>query len=371
MTRSVKRGMRERQGMGLVLLVVLALLGLPSAVSAQDYTFRVRIDDCAVSGTGPAGGQLRVVVSDVNDRRKASADVAVSQQGNWHTDCLPGLRLRPRDHVEVRRNGTLQRLFAIPRLGLVLDRAADEAHGTGPTGDDLRLSLDRCIPGEPTCYGNALEQTIHTSSNGRFAVRLRNDGVSALYDAVGGEHLDFEWTSDQGDEVFIRGIIPVMQAARGSARVTGFARPGQVVRLTLRSKGGATRGSATVTANKDSGAWATRLRRDGRTVTVESRDTLLGSFANDAKLRTRSIEARVDLDGDNVHGSCFPGGMVGLRLHERGGDDDALAWGEAAPDRTYGPLNVSGFESVAPGWSVHLYCGTKANDVLHRRSVVP
>ena len=242
MTRSVKRDTWARPGMALVLLVMLALLGLPSAVSAQDYLFRLQVGDCAFSGTGPPGAQLRVVVADVDDHRKARADVVVNDDGNWRTDCLPGLRIQPRDHLEVRRNGTLQRLFAIPRFSLIIDRAADRARGRGPSGEDVALSLDRCIPGEPTCYGNDLEQTIQVGGDGSFDVRLRNDGASTGYDAVGGEHVRFEWTSDQGDLVYCGGRVSIMQATRGSARVTGFARPGQQVSLTLRSRGGAVRG---------------------------------------------------------------------------------------------------------------------------------
>jgi hypothetical protein len=371
MTRSVKRGMRERQGMGLVLLVVLALLGLPSAVSAQDYQFRLQVGDCAFSGTGPPGAELRVVVADVDDHRKARVDVVVNDGGNWRTDCLPGLRIQPRDHVEVRRNGTLQRLFAIPRFSLIIDRAADRARGRGPSGEDVALSLDRCIPGEPTCYGNDLEQTIHVGGDGSFDVRLRDDGASTGYDAVGGAHLRFEWMSGQGDLVLLRGTVSKMQATLGAPKVTGFARPGQQVRLTLRSKAGGVRAAASVVADSGTGAWTTRLLRAGRPVSVQIGDRLSGSFADDAQLKVRSIEAQVDLGADNVQGSCYPSGMVGLQLQERGGGDTAVAWGESGPNGSYGPLNVNGFESVTPGWIVHLFCGTGANDVLHRHSVVP
>jgi hypothetical protein len=371
MMPSVRSGMRRRPVSRLVLLVTLALLGLPSAVSAQDYTLSVQIGDCAVSGSGPAGEQLRIVVADVNDRRKARADVVVNQNGNWHTDCLPGLNLQPRDHIEVRRNGDLQRLFAIPRFSLILDRADDRARGSGPSGEDLALSLDRCIPGEPTCYGNDLRQTIHSSADGRFDVALRNDGSSAGYDAVGGEHIRFEWTSSQGDLVSLRGIVSTMQATVGSATVTGFARSGQQVRLTLRSAAGAALGSARVVADLSTGAWSTRLRTDSRTVALAKGARLSGSFADDAQLKVGSIVAQVDLDADNVHGRCYPDGMVGLRLHERRGSDSAVAWGVADADGSFGPLNVSGFDSVASGWVIDLFCGTKTNDVLHRRSVVP
>ena len=49
----------------------------------------------------------------------------------------------------------------------------------------------------------------------------------------------------------------------------------------------------------------------------------------------------------------------------------AVAWSVAKANRSFGPLNVSGFDSVDRGWSVNLFCGTRPNDVLHRHSDVP
>ena len=263
------------------------------------------------------------------------------------------------------------RLFALPRFSLVVDRAADRVHGTGPSDGEMALRLDRCIPGEPTCYGQTLQQTVHRLPAATSTSACATVWSSTLYDAVGGEHFDLEWNSNQGDIVYFRGVVPNMQATIGSAKVTGFARPGEVVRLTLRSRHDAPRASASVTANSRSGAWSTRLRHGGKTVNIKVGDLLHGSLADDAKLRVRWIAAHVDLDTDNTHGRCYPRGMVGLKLQERGGSDSALAWGEAKADRSYGPLNESGFASVASGWAVNLFCGTMKNDVLHRHSVVP
>jgi hypothetical protein len=326
-----------------------------------------------VGGDADPDQHLRIEVRTPQGALKAARNLTTNAFGSFFTGCIQGLRVRGRDTVSASSDGSLLRLFAIPRFAFRLDRVADRAIGRGPADADLSLVLDRCVPAGITCYGGALEQTIHTGDGtGEYDLALKDDGQSNQYDAIGGERVKLRWEDGDGNTVQRYEWVPFLRATLGAASVGGAASPGTSHSLTLRSSNATLRGGAPATATLPDGQWSATLKKDGSPVKVRIGDRLRGTIAADALLTARSISVHMDLGTDSVSGSCYPNGMVGVRFREPGGGGgSAYAYGTAGSTGSFDSIDGTGLDAVDHGWLVTLSCADVRGDILRKSGVVP
>ncbi len=349
------------------LLAIVAALsmmlpfGAPT-VAAAPVTIETFVGECGVWGDGPADEVIRLIHRDRAGRTLGSANVQVSDEGQWFRRCLPGGALKTGHRLVVRNaQGTRIRTFVMPPFGFHVDRATDVLRVSGPPSADMRFVLDACFPGRITCNGAVVDMGLSTDAKGRYRANL---GV----DVRGDDRATLRWTDpDTGDVLQRRLDVPYLQVERGSARVKGSARPGSTVRIRLTRADKTLRGTAVDTADA-TGAWAKLVRRNGKQVKVATSNRVIGDHASDGRMVVTRTGLAVDLASNTAHGTCIPAGRFGVRISLPGSGTSQVEYGIIGPAGTFDMAIAAVVDS---GWTVHLWCATRRGDIIYRRSVIP
>lgn len=348
----------------IALLAALSMV-LPSgapAVGAEPVTIETFVGECGVWGDGPADEVIRLIHLGRSGRTLGSANVQVSDEGQWFRRCLPGGALKTGHRIVVRNGqGGFIRSFVMPPFGFHVDRATDVLRVSGPPSADMHFVLDACFPGRITCNGAAVDMGLSTDAKGKARADL-------AVDVRGDDRATIEWSDPGTGDVLRRRLdVPYLQVERGSARVKGSARPGSTVHVRLTRADKTLRGTAVDVADA-TGAWSKRMRRNGREVKVATGNRVIGDHASDGRLVVTPTGLVVDLASDTAHGTCIPEGRFGVRISFPGSDTSQIEYGTIGPAGTFDMPIAAVVDS---GWTVHLWCATRRGDIIYRRSVIP
>lgn len=288
------------------LLAALTAAALPATAAAapspavvSSYTLSLQLWDCYAQGGGAIGNANLKVTLRRGTTIVATTTFQAGPAGQFTPDfCVLGgrARIRPGDTLTVFRTRGDQRTFTIPDVAPRIDVGADTASGTTPPGT-LSVSPQNCTARELCLLGIG-----KILLAGAWSEPLSGDT------SQGGDVLGVVWGgtgSNAGLSVNALMPVPYFSVKRGSASVTGAARPNQKVKVTLRTKSGALRATGTARAKGPNGGFTVKLRHDGAAVKVRTGDKLTSSLYPGAKLTVVKADLAIDTVTGHVTGHCF------------------------------------------------------------------
>ena len=294
---------------------------------------------------------------------------------DWSTGCLAGGPVTSGQRLVLKKGTQTIRSFVVPPFSVRVERGTDVFRINAPTTGDVHFMLQACFPatdshGASLSCGSFAVDVPHILMpvDGTFAGSWHGGSSPNPYRARGGDDATLTLINDAtGDSINALSDVPYLQVERGSATVTGAARPGSTVHVTLRNSHGTTRGTGSATVHSN-GRWSARVRHNGSLVTVRSGDTAKSDVASNATLRVITPSLHVDLTADTAHGTCLPKGRYTAIFDDPSGPSQTLRSGDAD---SVGAWSATGLNQVQSGWDVRLWCASRYGDAIFRRLVVP
>ncbi|MFN8622443.1 MAG: hypothetical protein U0869_17045 [Chloroflexota bacterium] len=287
-------------------LLAASIVGMPAAAATatspagivSPYTLSVTLWGCELQGDGV---QASAFVN-VSVRRKGSLlgqqKVQATGGGDYYADfCTsPKVQLRAGDTVTVLRTRVDQRTFTIPDIAPRIDVGKGKASGSTPPGT-IALAPQNCWARSYCLPGIGL-----ILNGGTWSHALAGDAGG------GGDLLGVTWSgtgATVGEVVRVDMPVPYFAVRTGSSKVTGSGRPGQKVKVTVRTKGGKVRGTGTGRAKGPLGAFTIKVRSGGKAVTLRTGDRVSVSIYAGARLTVVPADIAVDAFTGHVTGHCF------------------------------------------------------------------
>ncbi len=286
-----------------LLTIALTALVTPGvAMAVSNITFG-RVNDEAISiggncviGRATPSSSLHLVWKGAGGSVKANVYTPVSRSGGW-TYCSSSRHLVAGDVFKA-NDGSSIRLFTMPNLTIVVDRAADLYRGRAPANSQIHLYFR---PGVFATHYETVDLTSNSMGRWQYA-----DPID------GGIEGNVEWYGPKGDVVLASAFAPGIGLRVGRSTLTGDAKPGQSIRVALRNGiTDARMAVATAVADAD-GEFAATFRNDvGEPVAVGAGDRVVGlNVAQDLDWIVPQIEATADVDSDTVDGTCHDSGAL-------------------------------------------------------------
>jgi len=346
--------MRVRVGTGTALAAVLAMA----------------VGTVAAAASGPAGGATtfagNAILGDrtfrgffvdtgdaisVKQRRDGQQIAAASTTA---ADGSFSVRLKPilaGDRLVVTQDGAT-RTVTVPDLRLAANASTDRVAGRIPVGDpEAIVTLARQVG--PYSLGGYLVEA-PTAANGTFSKNLDPED-----DLQGGERVELSWSNDTDDVIRVRTAAPSVTVQVGRSTVEVYGPRGVRATITLKTRGGAVRGTATVTQSMTGAAVTGTFRKNGAAVKVKAGDRVIHSGASSLPLTV--VTPTLDLtapSGGSIHAMCFVGGHFILASAFGNGAFSYLADGVVGP----GGIAIDGLidssDPLPSGFRVLLICET-------------
>lgn len=355
------------------LLIALAAVGVTVPVAARTpagpadtspFRLNLMVDDCEIFATdvpqSPTPDPQVTITLKHGKVTKLKRTVA-SQGGEVDVDICPVL-VRGGDVLKLAANG-VARTVTIPVLSGHIDPFTRQVSGRGPVDGELFATVYNCdLYLGSGCRGivSGVQQTVSPAGTWSIDLGSRTDWDPGFSDFV-----SVLWRlALGGDEFLVEQVQDAATIRVGSAVVSGHARPGSKVTLSLVARGGAVRAAATAVASGVGGSWKATLRsRTGAKVKVRAGDTLR---TNLLKTRTRpgaSIKALPvrptvltdpGLPSANGDVTCWPNGRVGILMYPPDNRPGLTFAGGSPSDGRFEFSNT--VDVIQLGWTVESHC---------------
>lgn len=363
-------------GLGLLLGLALTAFAAPAGTLAAG---EVRVDlqnpGCSFQFVGLADTAYTVDLVRSGVVRATATPATTGGDGSGFVFCEDWSGLPPTDIIRsldvltFKRSGGPNRNVTVPPFDLTFNRINDTINGkTLPLVDNRRFesgSVEFCETPLTDCTSFATRPSV--SGSGTFSIGL------GTRDLRGGDLVRLEGLYggivEFSDRFRFARPVPFAIAERGSAVVTGYAKPLSTVRISFVNADGVTiaggakparaDGSFSVTVKKGGAAYPLK---DGLRVTTN----LLGVIRGFKDLGMDLSEASVDV----VSGVCYPNQPYRLVVDppDTAVFPDAVARTGVGPD--FRQVNITG-APLEPGTEVTLDCSDKDGDVFRVTDTVP
>jgi len=334
-------GERELQGMA---RIVLPSGDVVRAAFATDV-INVDLTGHALAGASSFGSVVDVDVRDLEGRVEAVRAIVPQSPSSfaWSVSLSPAFELAPGAVLTATIAAALEAprlaIARVPQLGVEADPETGAIVGVGPPETVLGIALT-------LWQGTVITQTVETSPDGTFRLHVPFDvrrGFSARIELDTGGVFRFGAT-------FVRRSVAV---GLHSSYVQGFlGAPGTEVTVTVVDAHGKSKASGSVASRDDGSFVLSFLTHDDHRVTeqvlLEPGDMVEVDWSqgDPIRLEVPTIVARVDVDGDRVHGIAPIGSALQATLEV--GGTSFIKDGSVDVDGTYAIPFDDGTDLIRP-----------------------
>lgn len=269
--------------------------------------------------------------------------------------CVSAMRI---GDVLVIKQATRKRTLTVPPLE-AKPNANDTVTGRLPLSQGT-IDLDLVLG-----LGGRENETIDLPTPMRRADGTFTQHVEANIN--GSDRTWLRWTSPKGDQWFaISDMLPAFIAEAGAAKATIVDRVGRTVTLTLRSAGGAVRGTATATLGK--GTKVVTFRKNGDPVIAQIGDRVSTSSLSGKSLALTDHALTLDgtAHGGDLTASCVPDARWRVDVFQ--GARIVYAWGGTTETGTVEFSDVIVEADDPTGYRVVLECESPNGFVQRSRA---
>lgn len=264
------------------------------------FTIEGSLWTCAFSGGGaPSDATLTITLERASGTTVGSRDVVANGAGNWMASFCPSGAgdIRPGDIINVKDTEAVQATFTVPD---VMPRTNPATNVVTVRHDVAATAIDvtpyDCVAGLMCEPGTPLIPT---------GTPFRVDTDPA--DLRGGDLVQVDILYNSGQQRWIvTAPVPFVAAQNGSPKVTGIAKPGTTVTVTVRGKNGTVRGTGSAKANGPKGAFKVTVRKNGKAVKVRPGDRVSASIYQNANIRTVAGSIAIEPATGMISGTCAP-----------------------------------------------------------------
>ena len=354
----MKRGTRPFRGAAMAVgAILLGLLSTAPVAAAHIPGLLVEPAFGCVSGAWTdgtnvtftlktAGGALKKQVNTIAAGGRASACFA--------PPIVPGERIT----VTV---GSTSRTLSVPKLALgKLDRVHDVVAGSGPTGKEVRITVDRCAP-SGLLGGDCPDKLVlkRVVQGGTFSV-----DVSHSLDLRGQDFVEVVTRNASGDRFRVARAVPEFYVTLGHSFISGALPPGHIFHFKLLDVPG---GTVIATAAFQNGGGSQFIDGSGE-VFLGIGNQVRSTFASDAKLTVPKMMESISVANDTVSGHCFAGQPYDVDvLGPQPGHRSGIAGAGGAFSRDMSTVGAV----ISSGTEVRLVCMSRAGDTVRHDALAP
>lgn len=338
-----------------VLVAALALVAPPpSAAAADPVRLEVEIGSACVLLRAAPERAFVVTIRTPGGRLRGAVTGRTGKAGRAFGCFGAGLEaVNGGDRIRAVVDGRVRR-WTVPRLRMVIDRAADTIVGSATAGSTVALRV------LPATSGRApLSRSVSVGRGGSFRLDL-----AGAVDLRGRDTI-MATTAADDLRTGARATVPFLLLTAASDVVVAVGIPRSVTRLALRRHG---RVRATAMASDlGEGTVVVALRgRDGGRAYPRGGDRVTTNIPGVGPLRIPSARLRGDAISDVIHGRCMPGARYRLVVDGPRGRRTVLT-GRTDPD---GRLRRHPRLDLRRGDLLRLECVYREGDLLRVAGVV-
>lgn len=341
--------------------LLVGIVAAPASAAVPPTTFDITIGDSCVWGTAKPNAFLRVTVRNSAGALQGKGYSQVFEDGFWqfcefYGVIRPGFKIRA---VLFNETGTLRTTnVTVPSLSLRLDRATDEAAGSGPAhGTVLVTVTDSQF--DPWGDGYFASEEVPVDSAGDWSHDFGNDGINVR----GGAQGYVEWWNAAETVHVIRGAAAEqIWGWLDTPEFGGYARINEGIDVALRV-GATTVGEGHAAADWMTGSyWGLLADMGGELYDLVGGEQLSApAIGNGVNWTVPTGVDSVNTSTDVVTGQCFANGRYAIQAS--GPNGFGTKYGTASASGAFSKDMTSQI-NLRSGVTVSVVCYTGAGDYI-------
>ena len=346
-----------RGAAALVGAILLALVSTGPAAAAHIPGLLVEPAFGCVSGPWADGTRVRFTLKSAGGVLKKQ--VITTAAGGEANACF-GPPMVPGDRITV-KVGSTSRTLSVPKLSLgKLDRVQDLITGAGPSGKEVRITVNRCPPSSSP-GGDCPDKLVlkRVVQGGTFSV-----DVSHSLDLRGKDFVEVVARNASGDRFRVARSVPEFSVTLGHSFISGALPPGHTFHFELLDAPG---GTVIATAAFQNGGGSQFIGESGE-VFLGIGNQVRSTFASDAKLTVPKMIDTISVANDTVSGHCFAGQPYDVDVF---GPLPGHRSGIAGPGGAFSRDMSTVGAVISSGTQVRLVCMSAAGDTVKHDAVAP